>query len=488
MRTLIRVSQSETLDADGPELETLSFEGLNLRRSFVFRSLCFSILIVLSLVVSLSASADQLRYLSTAKVALTQMTAMLQSAHHTIDMAYYIYDPCANSTGMLHKILAQKASEGVRVRLLIDAEGFPTGPKRDAFTTAMAEEKIQVRFFNKWISHSSVLANNRLHAKLMVVDNRAYISGGRNIGDDYFSLASGINFVDRDLAVTGASASQATKAFNMLWASRPVYSEAKADAREVEAFKRGCMRLADDPAVLKEITDGMEKTLSTIPTFTCANTQVLVDDPAFVDAAGDGDGGEYLSGGRLQLKYTTRAVLGLVENIHSSLEIENWAYIPTLRMAAALDKIRDQKLPISIFTNKGVGQIDEMTYLQNYYLKQDAHGSQSNFGVSALGSMKDRWEMTEDTAIFFVHSKVFVGDRRNIAVGSFNLDPRSYHTNVESTVLVKNCPDLAKHVVEESRTMVGAAYKRDKTCAVCNMPASNDVSLKIKAWLSKEFQ
>jgi putative cardiolipin synthase len=454
----------------------------------VFHSLRFTLFIALAMAASLSAKADQIRYLSTAKIALSQITATLMSAHRSIDMAYYIYDPCSNSAGLVHNILAQKAKEGVRVRLLIDAEGFPTGPKRDAFTTAMAQEKIQVRFFNKWISHASVLANNRLHAKLTVVDSRVYISGGRNIGDDYFSLSETINFVDRDVAVAGASASQASEAFSMLWNSRPVYSEAMVTSKEVQSFKRACSRLGEDPAVQKEITDHMEQTLSAVPTFTCANTSFTIDDPAFVDATSDGDGGEYLSGGRLQLKYTTRAVLDVVENVHSSLDVENWAYIPTLRMAAALDKIRDQKLPISIFTNRGVGQIDEMTYLQNYYLKQDAHGSQRNYGVSAVGSMKDRWEMTVDTAIFFVHSKVYVADRRNVVVGSFNLDPRSYHTNVESAVTVKNCPDLAKHVVDESQAMVGGAYKRDKTCAICQTPSSDDVGLKIKAWLSKDFQ
>lgn len=452
----------------------------------MFYSLRLTLLTALAMAASLSAQADQIRYLSTAKIALSQITAMLMSAHQSIDMAYYIYDPCSISAGMVHNILAQKAKEGVRVRLLIDAEGFPTGPQRDAFTTAMAQEKIQVRFYNKWISHASVLANNRLHAKLMVVDNRAYISGGRNIGDDYFSLAETINFVDRDLAVNGSSAAQATKAFNMLWSSRPVYSEAIASAQDVRSFKRACNRMGEEKSVQKEITDTMETTLSAVPTFTCANTSFTIDDPAFIDAASDGE--EYLSGGRLQLKHTTRAVLDLVENVHSSLEIENWAYIPTLRMAAALDKIRDQKLPISIFTNRGVGQIDEMTYLQNYYLKQDARGSQRNYGVSAVGSMKDRWEMTLDTALFFVHSKVFIGDRRNTIVGSFNLDPRSYHTNVESAVTVKNCPDLAKHVVQEAQTMVGGAYKRDKTCAVCQTPASEDAGLKLKAWISKEFQ
>lgn len=442
---------------------------------------------------SLTAKADQIRYLSTAKIALSQMTATLQSAQKSVDMAYYIYDPCAPSTGLLHKILAQKASEGVSVRLLIDAEGFPKGPKRDAFATSMAQQKIQVRFFNQWTSHSSVLANNRMHAKLMVVDSRVYISGGRNIADDYFSLAEKINFVDRDVAVTGPSALQATKAFNMLWNSKPVYKEAKASSADVISFKSICGRVSQDADLQEEVLRNMQRTLSAVPTFICNNTQLAVDDPAFVDSVTentvDGSGGgEYLSGGRLQLKHTTRAILNQLENVKFSLHIENWSYIPSLRMASALDSIRARNLPIAVFTNRGVGPIDEMTYLQNYYLKQDARGSQRNYGVSALGSMKDSWEMTLDTAIFFVHSKVFVSDRRDVTVGSFNLDPRSYHTNVESAVIIKNCPELAKHVIDESKSLVGSAYNRDKNCAICHAPTQENTLLKIKAWLSHEFQ
>ena len=57
-----------------------------------------------------------------------------------------------------------------------------------------------------------------------------------------------------------------------------------------------------------------------------------------------------------------------------------------------------------------------------------------------------KWELSKDKADYGIHSKVFVGNSKDIAISSFNLDPRSLKTNLESAAVIKNCPELAKHV------------------------------------------
>jgi putative cardiolipin synthase len=47
--------------------------------------------------------------------------------------------------------------------------------------------------------------NHRMHNKNLIADNRVAISGGRNIGDEYFSASKESNFTDLDLAVAGRS-------------------------------------------------------------------------------------------------------------------------------------------------------------------------------------------------------------------------------------------------------------------------------------------
>jgi cardiolipin synthase C len=172
--------------------------------SIVRTRLAQFLLIVAIALVTYRAQADDVRYLPTAQVALSQYAQTLQAAEKSIDLVYYIYDPCALSAGLIDKILIQKATQKtaprVHVRILIDAEGYGDDHvQRDVFASAMKKYGIEIRYFNRFTSHWDILANNRLHAKLMLVDGKTYITGGRNIGDDYFSLGTGINFVDRDI-------------------------------------------------------------------------------------------------------------------------------------------------------------------------------------------------------------------------------------------------------------------------------------------------
>jgi putative cardiolipin synthase len=61
--------------------------------------------------------------------------------------------------------------------------------------------------------------NHRMHNKLMVVDNRATILGGRNIGNEYFGLSPTFNFRDLDVLGVGPVARQASGVFDRFWNS-----------------------------------------------------------------------------------------------------------------------------------------------------------------------------------------------------------------------------------------------------------------------------
>ena len=43
----------------------------------------------------------------------------------------------------------------------------------------------------------------RMHNKSFTVDNQLAIVGGRNIGDEYFEAAAGVNFGDMDVLAVG---------------------------------------------------------------------------------------------------------------------------------------------------------------------------------------------------------------------------------------------------------------------------------------------
>ena len=59
-----------------------------------------------------------------------------------------------------------------------------------------------------------------MHNKLFVADDALAITGGRNIGDQYFTLDPRSNFVDLDVVAAGAIVPQLSASFDQFWNSK----------------------------------------------------------------------------------------------------------------------------------------------------------------------------------------------------------------------------------------------------------------------------
>lgn len=160
------------------------------------------------------AKADNVRYMPHAESAMASFLDIIHNAKKSIDLTTFIFEPCHASSQVLMDALIAKAHSGVRVRILLDR--FMHDKKQVLnLTSYFTQNGIQIRWFNT----STLNVNFRSHIKLIVVDTHSYISGGRNIADDYFSLYHGANFIDRDAYVQGASARQAQTVFDEMWSS-----------------------------------------------------------------------------------------------------------------------------------------------------------------------------------------------------------------------------------------------------------------------------
>ena len=161
--------------------------------------------------------------------------ALIDSAQHSIDVQYYVWWD-DESGSLLMKRVIEAADRGVKVRLILDDLTTiledETHPKlRDAAEALVdAHPNIEIRLFNAWRSRALAgravetlnrmeRINHRMHNKLLVVDNRAAILGGRNIGNEYFGLSPEFNFRDLDVLGVGAVARQASGVFDRFWNS-----------------------------------------------------------------------------------------------------------------------------------------------------------------------------------------------------------------------------------------------------------------------------
>lgn len=106
--------------------------------------------------------------------------AAIRGARHHIHLEYFIVNNDDLGRAVVHA-LAEKAREGVEVRLLFDAMGTRAGGgSRKAFSELTdAGGKIGVFF------PSIYRVNYRNHRKIAVIDGTVGFIGGFNIGDDY---------------------------------------------------------------------------------------------------------------------------------------------------------------------------------------------------------------------------------------------------------------------------------------------------------------
>jgi phosphatidylserine/phosphatidylglycerophosphate/cardiolipin synthase-like enzyme len=62
--------------------------------------------------------------------------------------------------------------------------------------------------------------NQRMHSKLLLVDDAVGITGGRNYQDDYYDWNPTYDFRDRDVLVAGPVAREMGANFDAFWESR----------------------------------------------------------------------------------------------------------------------------------------------------------------------------------------------------------------------------------------------------------------------------
>lgn len=116
------------------------------------------------------------------KEKFAKLRAAVDAAKHHVHVLYYIFEP--DQTGAeLRDALVAAAKRGVEVRLLVDAVGSSRLSK--AFLEPLVEAGGQVAFFNRLnLRRRSRLLNFRNHRKIVVCDGVVGFCGGINVHDE----------------------------------------------------------------------------------------------------------------------------------------------------------------------------------------------------------------------------------------------------------------------------------------------------------------
>jgi len=371
-------------------------------------------------------------------------------AEKTIDVQYYIWEVDTAGIVLAERIL-RAADRGVRVRMLLDH--VTTKDTDFKFARMDRHPNIEIRLFNPFENRgfrglefvfSLERLNHRMHNKAFIVDNAIAIVGGRNIGDNYFGVDSAANFRDLDLAVVGPVVQDVSRSFDRYWNSEfavPISAiiEERLSAQEFQQRKAEVYRwveeVKDYPYPIDTSSDVVMAKLKEVRgDFIWAPARALYDEPD-----------------KLETKEEEVAdhLILLGEEKDHEVMIESAYVIPGPEGVERTRLNKERGIPQRLLTNS-LATNDVAAAHAGYAKYRRAlirNGLELYEFRPDAGSGKNNWTLLAGRSKASLHTKAFVVDRELVAIGSFNVDPRSIALNTEIVILVEST-ELAAQVLE----------------------------------------
>lgn len=384
--------------------------------------------------------------------------AFARMATKTIDLQTYIYSNDLTSKVLIGE-LKNAADRGVKVRILLD----DYGTKSDVADVMLLNQhpNIEVKVFNTVRRRSKILflpqllmdfnrLNSRMHNKLFVVDNIAYITGGRNVGSNYFMPETSANFSDTDVLFIGPMTKYATKSFDEYWNHRlsipaSVFPKAKskhAIKKLEQKFAAIENRRAEDTrmynaSILMTQRAFKQKKLG----FSWGHGLFLADPPAKVEMTM-----------REKEQYRGDIVKKLQDlwgQTRNSIYVSAAYFVPGAGGLEYILREENMGAHVTIVTNSLSSTNAPTVYSKWEKYRKELLKSGADiyeFMLSAENLRAKKHGRVRQAPVFSVlHSKSIVFDDRISWIGSFNLDPRSAYFNTEN-VAIFDSADFAKKV------------------------------------------
>ena len=374
------------------------------------RSLAAALLLLTA--VTVSARADVFRLLEDPRDGAQARVDVIQQAKSDINAVYFLaYNDRITLTAL--GLLRDARRRGVsRVRLIVDAN-FQHIPR--SVLAHLRDENVEVRVYHPFTFRHLNWLFHRMHEKVVVVDGKRYITGGRNLAESYFGLKKR-NYIDRDVYVEGPSAADAQKHFEELWASDDVrdLNVSHVSAKE----KEKASRILDEAATASKLNGFV--TLNTGRDWS-AGLKEVASVRFLCDPVGNA------KGTRLAVRLSE-----VMRDAKSSIVIESPYLVPSREVLDLLRAKSLQGVRVQIVTNSLRACDGALPYVG--YIKY------------RHGLLRAGVDMREYRGPDTLHSKTLVIDGQKVLVGSYNIDQRSENLNTEVMAEVDD-EDVAKELL-----------------------------------------
>jgi len=404
--------------------------------------------------------------LETGDNALLARIYLFRLAQKSINIQTFIWSNDESGQLVFHELL-DAASRGVSVNIIIDDMSLRKLPGMVPYL-ATAHPNIRIKQYNPLADNISdsllgklsdwsldfSLSNQRMHNKVIIVDDRMGIVGGRNFADDYFDRGTHRNFKDRDVLITGPVVKKMTDSFVDYWAFKlSVPSTSMKDVKAaIDAGNIDIPEVAKNyqvPAIFKDISDCADNPVC-IESRIFARSYPVRDVRFLADRAGKAESlGEY------EVSAVANEFGNQVRNSEESMVLQSpYLVMDKTGVRMFRDALKERpQLKIQVSSNSLAAADHYYAYAFSFRnkkqyirkLKWQIFEMKPFPTDNALMVPEIDGVTREDDYFTCIHSKTYLFDRKTVWIGSFNMDPRSANLNTEVAVII-NDPGVAELV------------------------------------------
>jgi cardiolipin synthase C len=384
-----------------------------------------------------------IRLLSTGDEAFASLISLADHAERTLDIQYYIIHEDESTRTLLHHVRLA-ADRGVRVRVLVD--DLNTAGEDRRFMHLSSHANIEVRVFNpftagrfsnwtRFISSATDIRriNHRMHNKLFVADNALAITGGRNIGDQYFTLDPRSNFVDLDVVAAGRIVPSLSASFDEFWNSKyaiPIATVASSVDAETNSTPPAEAQFSAGADWLEQELNEHKLQLLWVP------ATVLADQPAKIASEAAPD-----------VEVTiANDIRTLMNTATQELIIISPYFVPGKEGVAQIRDLVGRGVHIRILTNSLASTDSPLVDIgyARYRVPLLKLGVELREMRPKLGQKRARFHPFRSSNAS-LHAKALVIDQKIVFIGSLNMDERSARTNSELGLVISS-GEIAREV------------------------------------------
>ena len=422
-----------------------------------------------------STEPHEIHLIDSGIASLNERLEVIASAKQTLELEFFIYN-VDEASRILTQALVKKAREGVAVRILVDFSA-PVFQLKPVYARFLQSYGVKVKYYNTTPLYRVFSAQHRSHRKLLIADGTTVITGGRNIGDDYFDLSHHYNFLDSDVLIRGPIVAKVRESFDLYWSS-PLARDAEApdtDGTEESRATDFFLPTPSDQIVIETLRSRREELEKRVPPFECRDLTFVTDFPE----KGEGH----------------RKVFSTIVEIMKEARKEVWVESPYFVIKGdgydVLKSVESQGAQIKVLTNSLASTDAYYTVAALYpnvdWLESSGIEIFAYDGSPPVGSQASLLPSSERWG---VHSKRAVVDGQTVLIGTYNVDPRSANLNSELMFACRGNAALARAMRE---SIIGRA---ERAAAVIDEKGRTDTGAligattfgeKIPFWLAMPF-